>query len=128
MDISQQFSDPIPAINNISTIASIVCVLPTYFLRFRPATYRVVLSLGIIFGLSILTFAMTTVFWPPPDQYSRLDTIFPIIVFSPLVVVLIAILVRIRQVVRVGLWSTVVLACIIIDWVGIFSLVLAFQS
>ncbi|WP_158668484.1 hypothetical protein [Bradyrhizobium guangdongense] len=42
------------AINNFSTVASIVCVLPTYLLRRQPRTYRLVLSLGIIFGLSTL--------------------------------------------------------------------------
>jgi hypothetical protein len=44
--------------------------------------------------------------------------------FSPLVVVLIAILARINPVTRVGLWSTVVLACVILDWAGISLLIL----
>ena len=60
MDV-EQLVDAIIATNNISTIASILCVLPTYFLRLQPATYRLVLSLGIVFGLSTLAVAMTTV-------------------------------------------------------------------
>jgi hypothetical protein len=124
---ADQFTDAIAAINNVSTLASIVCVLPTYFIRLRPETYRLVLSLGIVFGLLTLAFAMTTIFWPLPHQYSRDDAIFPVVVFSPLVVVLIAILARIKRVTRVGLWSTVVLACVIVDWAGISCLMLVVQ-
>jgi hypothetical protein len=101
---TEQLVGAIPAVNNFSTVASIVCVLPTYFLRLQPATYRLVLSLGIVFGLSILATAMAAVFWPLPHQISRDAVIFAVVLFSPLVVVLIAILARIRRVSRVGLW------------------------
>ena len=124
---ANHFTDAIATINNFSTVASIVCVLPTYFLRLEPTTYRIVLSVGIVFGLSTLAFAMTTIFWPLPHQYSRDDAIFPVVVFSPLVVVLIAILARIKRATRVGLWSTVVLACVIVDWAGISWLMLVVQ-
>src|ERR1035437_962414 len=124
---ADRFTDMIAAINNFSTLASIVCVLPTYFLRLRPATYRLVLSLGVVFGLLTLAFAMTTCVWPLPHQYSRDDVIRPVIVFSPFVVVLLAILVRIKRVSRVGLWSTVVLVCAIVDWAGISWLMLVVQ-
>jgi hypothetical protein len=67
---------------------------------------------------------MATVFWPLSDVY-REAVIIQVAGFSPLVVVLIAILARIKRVTRVGLWSTVVLACVIVDWIGISWLVLA---
>ena len=124
---ANQFTDAIPVINNLSTIASIACVLPTYFLRLRPMTYRAALSFGIVSGLSTLAIAITTVFWPLSHQYSRFDAIFPIVLFSPLVVVLIAMLTRIKRVTRVGLWSTVVLACVIVDWAGISWLMLVVE-
>lgn len=124
---AKQYTEAIAAINNFSTVASFVCVLPTYFLRLQPAIYRIVLSLGILFGLSSLAFAMTTIFWPLPHQYSREDAIFPVVVFSPLVIVLIAVLTRIRRVTRVGLWNTVILACVFVDWVGISLLMLIVQ-
>ncbi|WP_448044829.1 hypothetical protein [Bradyrhizobium liaoningense] len=124
MDI-EQFVDAIPAINNVSTVASILCVLPTYFLRLQPATYRLVLSLGIVFDLSIFAIAMTVVLWPFSHQYDRFFVLHLFAFFSPLVVVLIAILARIKHVTRVGLWSTVVLASVILDWAGISMLILA---
>ena len=122
-----QLVNAIPAINHVSTVISIVCLLPTYFLRLRPATYRFVLSIGIVFGLATLAVAVTTVFWPFPDQYSRNDVISPVVLFSPLAVVLVAVLVCIKRIVRVGLWSTVVLACIIVDWAGVSWLMLVLQ-
>lgn len=118
---TEQLVDAIPAINDFSTVASIACVLPTYFLRLEPATYRYILSLGMIFGLATWAAAMTTIFWPNPHQF----VVLPVVFFSPLAVVLIAILARIRRVTRVGVWSTVVLACVIVDWVGISWLILA---
>lgn len=122
---AEQFVSAIPVINNFSTVASILCVLPTYFLRLQPATYRLVLSLGIVFGLSVLAFAMTTVIWPFAPYFDRFITIFMFVHFSPFVVVLIAILACIKRITRVGLWSTVVLACIILDWAGIAGLMFA---
>ena len=124
MDI-EQLVDAIPEINNFSTVASIVCVLPTYFLRLQPASYRLVLSLGIVFGLSTWAVGMATVLWPILHQVARWIILYQVVGFSPLVVVLIAILARIRRVTRVGLWSTVVLACVIFDWLGICGLILA---
>jgi hypothetical protein len=122
-----QLVDAIPAINHVSTVVSIVCVIPTYFLRLQPATYRFVLSLGIVFGLATLAVAVTTVFWPFPHQYSRNDVISPVVLFSPLAIVLVAILACIKHIVRVDLWSTVVLACVIVDWVGVLWLTLVLQ-
>jgi hypothetical protein len=123
-----QFANAMPAINNLSTIAAIVCVLPTYFLHLRPATYGLILSLGILCGLSTLAIAITTTFFDPaPGQWSRDAALFPVFVFSPLVVVLIAMLAWIKQVTRVGLWSTVVLFCVIFNWAGIAGLLLALQ-
>ncbi|MBR0959849.1 hypothetical protein [Bradyrhizobium japonicum] len=124
MDVDQ-FLEAIPATNNVSTVASILCVLPTYFLRLEPATYRLVLSVGIVFGLSILAFAMTTVIWPFAPHFDRFITVFRFVVFSPFVIVLIAILACIKRITRVGLWSTVVLACVILDWAGIALFMLA---
>lgn len=124
MDIDQLL-DAVPAINDFSTVASIVCVLPTYFFRLQPATYRLVLSLGILIGLSTLAVEMTVVLGPFSHQYDRLFVFDLIFAFSPLVVVLIARLARIRHVTRVGLWSTVVLASVILDWAGISMLILA---
>ena len=124
MDTKQLF-DAIPEINDFSTFASIVCVLPTYFLHLQPTTDRIVLSLSIVFGLSILAVAMTAIVGPFPPHHSRGDIIIPVVLFSPLVVVLIAILACIKRVTRVGLWSTVVLVCVIVDWAGISLLILA---
>jgi len=124
---AEQLVNAIPAINNFSTVAAIVCVLPTYFLRLQPVTYRLVLSLGIVFGLATLAVAATTIAWPLPHQYSRYDVFSPVVHFSPFAVVLVAILACIKRMVRVGLWSTVVLACVIIDWVGISWLILVLQ-
>ena len=127
MDV-HQFANAMPAINNVSTIAAIVCVLPTYFLHLRPATYRLILSLGILGGLSTLAIAITTTFFDPtPVQWSLGAALFPVVVFSPLVVVLIAILAWIKQVTRVGLWSTVVLVCVIFNWAGISVLILVLE-
>ena len=123
MDIDQ-FVDAIVTTNYVSTVASILCVLPTYFFRLRPTTYRLVLSLGIVFGLSTSMLAMTTMFWPPMYQDFRLAIILRVVVFSPLLVVLIAILAGIKRVTRVGLWSTVVLACVFLDRAGISLLIL----
>ncbi|MBJ7401981.1 MAG: hypothetical protein JHD07_01200 [Bradyrhizobium sp.] len=124
MDVDQ-FLEAIPVTNNVSTIASILCVLPTYFLRLQPATYRVVLSLGIVFGLSIFAIAMTVVLWPFSHEYHRLFVFHIFAYSSPLVVVLIAILACIKHVTHVGLWSTVVLVSVVLDWAGISMLILA---
>lgn len=103
-------------INDLSTVVSVGCVLPTYFIHLRPATYRFILFLGIVFGLSTwlieIAGAILCPFYP-----------FSILMFSPLNIVLIAILTGITRVTRVGLWSTVVLVCVIFDWVGIRALV-----
>jgi hypothetical protein len=96
MDVGQ-LVDAILAVNHLSTIASIACVLLTYFLDLRPAAYRCILFLGIVFGLATLAIGMTTVVWPLPYRYSREDALFPIVVFSPFVIVLIGILARIRR-------------------------------
>jgi hypothetical protein len=123
-----QFAYAIRAINNLSTIVAVVCVFPTHFLHLRPATYRLILFLGILCGLSTLAIAITTTFFDPaPGQWSRDAALFPVVVFSPLVVVLIAILARIKRVTRVGLWSTVVLFCVILDWAGISGLLLVLE-
>ena len=116
MDL-HQIANAIPAINNFSTIAVIVCVFPTYFLYLRPATYRLILSLGITCGLTMLAIAITTTFFDPtPRQWSRFAMLIPVVVFSPLDGVLIAMLARIRSLNRVGLWSTVVLACVVLEF------------
>ncbi|WP_028137695.1 hypothetical protein [Bradyrhizobium japonicum] len=122
---TEQLVDAMPAINDISTVASIVCVLPTYFIRLQPAAYRLVLSLGIISGLSTLAVAVATIVWPAPHQFDRLAIFSPVVYFSPLVVILIAVLANIALVSRVGVWSTVVLACLVLDWAGIFALFFA---
>ena len=122
---TESLLEAIPEINHLSTGASIVCVLPTYFLRLQPTTYRLVLSLGSVFGLSTLMIAMTTVFWPVPHQFLRWIIVLQVVAFSPFVVVLIAILASVAYVTRVGVWSTVVLACVLLDWVGISALLFA---
>ncbi len=86
---------------------------------------RLVLSLGIIFGLPTLMTAMTTVFWPVLHQFLRWIIVLQVVAFSPLVVVLIAILASVAYVTGVGVWSTVVLACVLLDWVGISALLFA---
>jgi hypothetical protein len=125
MDL-EQLLNAIPAINNVSTVASIVCVLPTYFLRLQPAAYRLVLSLGIIFGLSTAV-AMAADIWLDPHQLDVLFAVLLLIYFSPLVFVLIAILTRIKRLTRVDLWSSVVLVCVIYDWAGMSLLFRAFS-
>jgi hypothetical protein len=118
----------IPAINNLFTIASIGCVFPTYFLRLRPGTYRLMLSLGIVFGLSILAIAITVTFYHPfSSEVVRYYAIGMFVICSPLDFVLIAILATVRQITRVGFWSTAVLACVIVNWAGISFLVLALR-
>ena len=119
----------IPAINNFFTIASIGCVTPTYFLRLRPETYRLMLSVGIVFGLSTLAIAITALFlYPFPFQPSRYFAIFRLVIFSPLNLVLIIILPRIKRITRISLWSTVVLVSVIVDWAGISGLFWLLQS
>jgi hypothetical protein len=116
-------ANAIPAINNLFTVASVGCVFPTYFLRLRPGTYRLMLSLGIVFGLSTLAIAIAILFrYPFSHPYARQDAISRLFVFSPLNLVLILILARIKRMTRVGLWSTVVLVCVIVDWAGISGL------
>ncbi|MBR1203888.1 MULTISPECIES: hypothetical protein [unclassified Bradyrhizobium] len=103
-----------PLINDLSTIASIGCVLPTYFLHLRPQAYRTILSLAIVFALSTLAFAFTREISCP-----YFNGTCAVAMFVPLNVVLVAILAAIRRIARVGLWSTVVLACVIFDWAGL---------
>ena len=65
--------DAIPQINNLSTVASVACVLPTYFLRLSAGTYRLILSLAIAFGLSTLAFEITMErFARSPTEFLRL--------------------------------------------------------
>jgi len=122
---TESLLEAIPTINHLSTAASIACVLPTYFLRLQPATYRLVLSLGIIFGLSTLAVAVATIVWPVPHQLARWVIVLQVVAFSPFVVVLIAIFASVAYVTRVGIWSTVVLACVLLDWGGISALLFA---
>ena len=116
---AEQIIRAIPMINHLSTIAAIGCVFPTYFLHLRPATYRLILSVGIIFGLSTLAIGITALLVGPLDDFSRYVAIVTLVSFSPLVVVLTAILVGIKRVSRVVLWNTVVLTCVILDWAGV---------
>lgn len=117
----------LPEINNFSTAGSVVCVLLAYVLRRQSAACQFVLSLAIVCGFATWALAAATVFWPLPHQFDRVVIFLPVVFFSPLVLVLITILARIRHVTRVGLWSTIVLACVIVDWVGIWLLILAFS-
>jgi hypothetical protein len=122
-----QFANAISAINNLSAIAAIGCVLPTYFLYLRPPIYRWILSLGIVCSLAMTVAATTTTFFPAPHKYAAFVALFQVLLFSPCVFVLIAILACIKRVTRVGLWSTIVLVCVVADWAGIFGLVLVLQ-
>ncbi|GKQ52848.1 hypothetical protein [Bradyrhizobium sp. Ce-3] len=118
---AEQIIRATPMINHLSTIAAIGCVFPTYFLRLRPATYRLVLSVGIIFGLSTLAIWITVLLVGPLDEFARDIAIVTLVSFSPLVVVLTAILVGIKWISRVVLWNTVVLTCVILDWAGVWA-------
>lgn len=113
MDADQIF-DALPAINHVSTLAAIGCVLPTYFLHLRPATYRVFLSLGIAFSLARLGAEITVIVFVTPHLLA--------FIFPPFTVALIGILARITRITRVGLWSTVVLICVIVDWAHLAGL------
>jgi hypothetical protein len=118
----------IPAINNFFTIASIGCVSPTYFLRLRSGTYRLMLSLGIVFGLSILAISIAIIVYFPfssPDLRYFWIRIFENC--SPLDIVLVGILTCIRWVNPGGFLSTVVLVCVIVNWATISFLVLALR-
>jgi hypothetical protein len=118
----------IPAINNLSAIASVGCVFPTYFLSLRPPTYRLILSLGIVFGLSTLAIAIAILIYFPFSSPGLRDYWINIFeTLSPLNIVLVGVLTCIRLVNRVGFWSTVVLACVIVDWAGISFLFLALR-
>jgi hypothetical protein len=121
--------EAIPAINNLSAILAIGCVSPTYFLHLRSSTYRWVLSLGIVSGLLTLATGILTIMLDigSPDAYVLYPTLV-FICFSPLNIVLLAILARIKRVSRVALWSTVVLVCVAIDWAGISLLFLSLQD
>src|SRR4051812_5957623 len=125
---TDQFVDAIVTVNDFSTVASILCVLPTYFLRLQPATYRLVLSLGIVFGLSTLAFAMTSIFWLPAYWHFREALLLRVVGFSQLLVVLIAVLAGIKRITRVGLWSTVVLVCVMVDWAGFSAIMWALKE
>ncbi|WP_420965177.1 hypothetical protein [Bradyrhizobium sp. B120] len=116
---AEQIIRATPMINHLSTIAAIGCVFPTYFLHLRPTTYRLVLSVGIIFGLSTLAIWITALLFGPLDEFARDIAIVTLVSFSPLVVVLTAILVGIKWISRVVLWNTVVLTCVILDWAGV---------
>jgi len=120
-----QIFNALPTINNLSTVAAVGCVFPTYFLHLRSRTYRWILSLGIASGLATLavTIIATLLYIAPHHS----DAPFFIFCFSPLNIVLIAILVCIQRITWVGLWSTVVLVCAVINWTGISLLVLALQ-
>ncbi len=107
-NVADQIFDALPLINHIATIAAIGFVLPTYFVRLRPATYRLVLSLGIAFALTGLAAEIVVAVFIAPYLM--------VLIFPPFTVALIGILLRIGRVNRVGLWSTVVLVCVIIDW------------
>jgi hypothetical protein len=111
-----QFSNSIVAINNISTIAAIACVLPTYFLDLRPTVYRLILSLGIVCAFATALVAIST---------AEFFLIFDILLFSPFVIVLIVLLASIKLLTRVVLWSTIVLTCVVFDWLGFKWLLLA---
>src|SRR5437868_15186079 len=99
--------DALPAINHVSTLVAIGCVFPTYFLHLRPATYRLILSVGILFGLSTLAVGIAAVLVGPLDRSIQLFVVSMLLSFSPLVLVLTVILARIKQVTRVALWNTV---------------------
>lgn len=101
----------LPTINNLCTIACIGCVLPTYFLVLRLTIYRLMLSLGIVFGVATWAFVTMLDFscsffipWPFMNSFPN--------------IVLIAILAGIAWVTRVNLWSTVVLTCALANWAG----------
>lgn len=114
-NVADQIFDALPLINHVATIAAIGVVLPTYFVRLRPATYRLVLSLGIAFALARLAAEIAVAVFIAP--YLMVG------IFPPFTVVLIGILVRIARVNRVSLWSTVVLVCVIIDWAQLAGLI-----
>ncbi|KIU52838.1 MULTISPECIES: hypothetical protein [Bradyrhizobium] len=118
MDAEQIFN-ALPMINHLSTIAAIGCVFPTYFLHLRSATYRLILCVGIVFGLSTFAIGIMVAFVGPLDEFARCIAVVTLASFSPLVVVLTAILVGIKRVSRVVLWNTVVLTCVILDWAGV---------
>jgi len=125
MDAGQIF-DALPAINHIFTTAAIGCVFSTYFLHRRLAAYRLILSVGIVSGLSALAIAITAaLLFPFSDPAIRLLAINMLLWCSPLAIVLLAILARIKQLTRMRLWSTVVLACIVVDWAGLCALISA---
>ncbi|MHC2252538.1 putative membrane protein [Bradyrhizobium embrapense] len=118
---AEQIIRATPMINHLSTIAAIGCVFPTYFLHLRPATYRLILSEGIIFGLSTLAIGITALLVGPFDDFVRDTAIGTLVSFSPLVVVLTAILVGIKWISRVVLWNTIVLTSLILDWAGVWA-------
>ncbi|WP_257167289.1 hypothetical protein [Bradyrhizobium sp. SRS-191] len=122
MDADQVFA-AIPTVNNLSVAIVIGCVVPTYFLRLDQGPSRWILALAIVSGLStlVLTLAGASI---SVARYPFLPLYF-VLVFSPLNLVLIAMLACIRRLNRVVVWSTVVLACAVIDWAGISLLVLA---
>ncbi|MDR3487222.1 MAG: hypothetical protein P4M05_20230, partial [Bradyrhizobium sp.] len=66
--------------------------------------------------------------YPFPFQSSRYFAILRLVIFSPLNLVLILILPRIKRITRTSLWSTVVLVCVIVDWAGISGLFWLLQS
>lgn len=69
MDAEQIFN-ALPMINHLSTIAAIGCVFPTYFLHLRPATYRLILCVGIVFGLLTLAIGVMVAFVGPLDEFA----------------------------------------------------------
>ena len=121
MDADQIFNS-VPAINSLSTIVAIGCVFPTYFLSLRPPTYRWILSLGIVSGLStLLAVVIATFLDTAHDQLFLIEELLifsPVLGFAPFNIVLIAILAGIRWVTRVSLWSTAVLASVVLNWAG----------
>ncbi|WP_050402801.1 hypothetical protein [Bradyrhizobium embrapense] len=112
---AEQIIRATPMINHLSTIAAIGCV------HLRPATYRLILSVGIIFGLSTLAIGITALLVGPFDDFVRDTAIGTLVSFSSLIVVLTAILVGIKWISRVVLWNTIVLTSLILDWAGVWA-------
>jgi hypothetical protein len=123
-----RLANALPVINNVFTIGSIVCVFPTYFIRLHAKTYRLILSLGIVSGLSIFAITIAILLYFPflnPELRQYWISIFENC--SPFDFVLVAILLCIGRVNHVGFWNTVVLLCVAINWAGVSFILLALQ-
>ena len=87
------------------------------------------LSLGILFGLSIFAIAITIlVDFPFSDSRVRDYWIGLLESFSPLDFVLVAILLCVGRVNSVGFWNTVGMSCIAINWAAVSFLLSPLQS